>query len=308
MKKGMTLVEILVSLLILSFILAAIFTILNLQTVRSIQVQKTAILQTDAQVALTLLKWDLGAAGLGYPMQDDAVQSQDNVGANGSDAITMRAVGLGFESANIKWSWLLAKSSTDILQVRRHADNDMNFAIGEILVVLDVNRKIMNPPGDLVVEGTANFVFIDQWGNSIPGLLVDVDNPVGAIAGLVVIRKYGSIYNPGITLSLNANNQLMRSNDVLLENVEDLQFAYGIDSDGDGVIESWFNNVPQFATAGQKWAIRYSMVVTSRTMGGYEYPLNTINLENNPYALSTTDRMRKRAILTGIIAPANLQP
>jgi len=308
MKKGMTLVEILVSLLILSFILAAIYTILNLQMVRSIQVQKTAILQTDAQVALTLLKWDLGAAGLGYPMQDDAVQSQDNVGANGSDAITLRAVGLGFESANIKWSWLLERSSTDVLKLRKHDNDELNFVPGEWLVVLDVNRKIMNPPGDIQVLGTASFVFIDQWGDSIPGQLVTVDNPVGAIAGLVVICKYDPIYTPGITLSLNANNQLIRGNDVLLENVEDLQFAYGIDSNGDGVIESWFNNVPQFATAGKKWAIRYSMVVTSRTMGGYEYPLNTINLENNPYALSTTDRMRKRAILTGIIAPANLQP
>ncbi|MGB3478213.1 MAG: prepilin-type N-terminal cleavage/methylation domain-containing protein [bacterium] len=308
MKKGMTLVEILVSLTMLAFILAAIFTILNLQTVRSVQVQKTTILQTDAQVALTLLKWDLGAAGLGYPMQDDAVQSQDNVGANGSDAITMRAVGLGFESANIKWSWLLERSSTDALKLRKYDKDELNFVPGEWLVVLDVNRKIMNPPGNIQVLDTASFVFIDQWGDSIPGQLVTVDLPVGAIAGLVVICKYGSIYTPGITLSLNANNQLIRGNDVLLENVEDLQFAYGIDSDGDGVIESWFNNVPQFATAGQKWAIRYSMVVTSRTMGGYEYPLNTINLENNPYALSTTDRMRKRAILTGIIAPANLQP
>ena len=97
MKKGMTLVEVLVSLLILSFILAAIFTILNLQTIRSIQVQKTSILQTDAQVALTLMKWDLAAAGLAYPKQDDAVQSQNNVGPNGSDAISIRAVGLGFE-------------------------------------------------------------------------------------------------------------------------------------------------------------------------------------------------------------------
>lgn len=308
MKKGMTLVEILVSLLILSFILAAIFTILNLQTVRSIQVQKTAILQTDAQVALTLLKWDLAATGLAYPKQDDAVQSLPGTGFNNSDAINLRAVGLGFESANIKWSWLLAKSSTDIMQVRRHADADMNFAVGETLVVLDANRKIMNPPGDVVVEGTANFVFVDQWGNAIPGLLVDVDNPVGAIAGLVVIRKYDAIYNPGVTISLNANGQLMRGNDVLLENVEDLQFAYGIDSDGDGVIDSWSPNVPTFATQGRKWAIRYSMVVASRTMGGYEYPIDPINIEDNSYALTTSQKMRKRAILTGIIAPPNLQP
>ncbi len=308
MKKGMTLVEILVSLLILSFILAAIFTILNLQTVRSIQVQKTAILQTDAQVALTLLKWDLGAAGLAYPKQDDAVQSLPGAGFNNSDAISLRAVGLGFESANIKWSWLLAQSSSAQIQVRRHLDPDMNFAPGESLVVLDANRQIMNPPGDFVVTDTASFVFIDQWGNTIPGLLVDVNNPVGAIAGLVVIRKYEAFYNPGVTISLNANGQLIRGNDILLENVEDLQFAYGIDSDGDDVIDSWSPNVPTFATQGRKWAIRYSLVVASRPMGNYEYPIDPINIEDNSYALNASQKMRKRAILTGIIAPPNLQP
>lgn len=308
MKKGMTLVEILVSLLILSFILAAIFTILNLQTVRSIQVQKTAILQTDAQVALTLLKWDLGAVGLAYPKQDDAVQSLPGAGFNNSDVITLRAVGLGFESAKIKWSWLLAQCNSTQIQVRKHADDDMNFAPGELLVVLDANRQIMNPPGDFAVTDTASFVFIDQWGNTIPGLLVDVTNSVGAIAGLVVIRKIDAIYNPGVTISLNANGQLMRGNDVLLENVEDLQFAYGIDSDGDDVIDSWSPNVPTFATQGRKWAIRYSMVVASRPMGNYEYPIDPINIEDNSYALTTSQKMRKRAILTGIIAPPNLQP
>ena len=308
MKKGMTLVEVLVSLLILSFILAAIFTILNLQTIRSVQVQKTSILQTDAQVALTLMKWDLAAAGLAYPKQDDAVQSQNNVGVNGSDAISVRAVGLGFESANVKWSWLLEQSSTDVLKVKRHVDSFYNFIPGESLVVLDANRQILNPPGDIVVVDTQAFVFVDQWGNNIPGVLVTVDQTVNAIAGLVVIRKYDSFYTPGVTIGLNANNQLMRGNDVLLENVEDLQFAYGIDSDGDDVIDAWSPNVPAFATQGGKWAIRYSMVVTSRPMGDYQYPIDSISIEDNSYGLTTAQQMRKRAILSGIIAPPNLQP
>jgi prepilin-type N-terminal cleavage/methylation domain-containing protein len=308
MKKGMTLVEVLISLLLLSFILAAIFTILNLQTVRSIQVQKTAILQTDAQVALTLMKWDMAAAGLAYPKQDDAVQSLNNVGMNGSDAISLRAVGLGFESANIKWSWLLERSSSLVLKVRAHADSFYNFGPGESLVVLDANRKIMDPPGDIVVADTTYFTFIDQWGNSVPGMLVTVDKPVGAIAGLVVIRKYSSFYTPGITISLNANSQLMRGNDVLLENVEDLQFAYGIDSDGDEVIDTWSPNIPAFTTQGGKWAIRYTMVIASRPIGDYQYPIDSINVEDNSYALTTSQKMRKRAVLSGIISPPNLQP
>jgi prepilin-type N-terminal cleavage/methylation domain-containing protein len=308
MKKGMTLVEIMVSLLILSFILAVIFTILNMQTVRSIQVQKTSILQTDAQVALTLLKWDLASSGLAYPKQNDAVQSFDNSGTNGSDAISLKAVGLGFESAGVKWSWLLENANSTTLNVFRHDDTLLNFEVGEELIVLDANRKPMDPPGNVTVASVDTFTFIDQWGQSIPGQVVGVDLPVNAIAGLVVIRKYDAIYNPGVTIALNANNQLMRGGDILLENVEDLQFAYGIDSDDDNVVDLWSNSVPDFATQGRKWLIRYTMVVASRTMGGYEYPADSVSIENNNYVLSNTQKMRKRAILSGIIGPPNLQP
>lgn len=309
MKRGMTLVEILVSLVILAFLVGAIYTILNLQTARSVQVQKTSILQTDAQVALTLLKWDLLTAGLAYPKQNDAVQST-NGGPNNSDAITLRAVGLGFESGKCKWSWLLDDvTNANVVLVRGWSGGDtiLHFKTGDTVVLVDRDRNVMNPPGEMLVQANSPDTFIDPFGEGFPAQRLTLSSPVNALRGLVLIGIDPPIYNPGITFAVS-NGQLIRGNDVMLDNVEDLQFAYGIDNDNDNIIETWTDNVPPFVTQGRKWAIRYTMVVTSSAMGGYTYPDDIITIEDHTYTLTQAQKRQKRAILSGIIAPQNLQP
>lgn len=304
--KGMTLVEMLVSLVILTFVVGAVYTILNLQTIRATQVQRTSVMQTDAQVALTLLKWDLASAGLAFPKVDTAIGAI-NGGPNAPDGISIKAVGLGIEACRVKWSWLLDKANSPTVLVRAWSDSLYNFAVNETVVVLDKDRNILNPPGDLAILAVAPDTFHDPQGNPIPAQRLTLNNPLSAIAGLVVIRKFSSIYSPGLTIRA-VNNKLVRGSDTLLDNVEDLQFAYGIDSDGDNVIDTYSNIAPQFATLGRKWAIRYTLVVTSRPMSGYTYHGDSISIEDHTYALSPVQKKMRRAILTGIISPQNLQP
>jgi len=305
MKKGMTLVETLIALLILSFILGAVFTILNLQSIRSSHVHRTATLQTDAQVGLTLLQWDLATTGLSFPKRDNAVTSGDG-GPAGTDWIGIKAVGLGFESSSITWSWLLedAAGATGIL-VRAFADSTMNFKDGDVVIVLNRDRTILDPPGDMVISNHTTEWFYDPYGDSVLAQKFDVDLPLYCTSGLVMTKKYDAIYNAGITISVNANNQLVRGSDILLDNVEDLQFAYGIDTDGDEVIDTWSDMYPGPVMQNRKWAIRYTLVVTSRALRDYTYARPTLTIENHTY---NTDRTRRRAILTGIISPQNLQP
>jgi prepilin-type N-terminal cleavage/methylation domain-containing protein len=307
MKKGMTLVEILVALIILVFVLGAIYTILNMQTVRATQVEKTSILQTDAQVALSLLKWDLAMAGIAFPKEDYAVLSS-NGGSTASDGITVRGAMLGFESGRKQWSWLLEDvSSSQIILVRAWDDTLYNFRPGDTLVVIDRNRRLMYPPGRAVVQATASDTFYDPHGNPFPGQALTLDKHVSAIAGLVVIGIDKNAYDPGVTLNIT-NSQLMRGNEIMLDNVEDIQFAYGIDNDNDNIIETWTDDVPAFASANRRWAIRYTMVLTSDIVRGYTYPDDTVAVEDHSYTLTDEQKRRKRTILSGIISPPNLQP
>jgi len=311
MKKGMTLVEVLVSLVILSFLLAAVFTILNLQTVKSANVRKTTIHQTDAQVALTLLKWDLASAGLAYPKTDTAIVDLDGA-VNDPDTIILRGVGLGFEAARTKWSWLLDKVSGVNALVRAWGGEDsvLNFAGGEQIIVLDRDRNILNPPGVLTIVSVAPDTFIGPTGDSIPALDLTLNMSLSSIAGMVVITIDTLIYDPGLMVYVDvANKTLMRGNEVLLDNVEDLQLAYGTDTDGDEIIDTWQDFLPPNTIAsGRNWAIRYTLVTVSRPMSDYNYPINTLTIENHTYNLTSAEQKQKRLFLTGLVTPPNLQP
>jgi type II secretory pathway pseudopilin PulG len=305
--KGMTLVEILISVLLLTMMLGVTYTILNLQRAKALTVQKTSVLQTDAQVSLTLLKADLGYAGLAYPKTDTAVVSLNASGSNREDAIMVRAAGLGFESAKTKWSWLLDAADGQIVLVRGFPDTTFNFAIGDTVVCLDANRIIMRPPGEVVIQNVSPDSFIDPMLGSVFAQRLTLSAHLKAVPGLIVIRKFSSTYSPGLHLAV-ANNKLVRGPDTLLDNVEDIQFAYGIDTNDDDVIDNWTNDAPGFASTDSKWAIRYTLVLTSERLGDYEYPDDTISVEDHTYVLNSNQKKMKRVFLSGVIAPPNLQP
>jgi hypothetical protein len=185
-------------------------------------------------------------------------------------------------------------------------DSSANFSVGDTVIVINVEREMLNPPGELVIQQLDSIDFVTSGNDTIPGWQVTLDNPLNAVAGLVMINKYSNTYD-GIMISIN-NNQLIRGNEVLLENVEDLQFSYGIDNNNDGVIDTWTDDIPNFATEAKKWAIRYTLVLNSEPMGGYFYPVDTVRIEDHSYTLTDEQRRRKRVVLTGTMSPTNLQP
>ncbi|MBE0433279.1 PilW family protein [candidate division WOR-3 bacterium] len=307
LAHGMTLVELMVSLVILMIVLGAVYSILNLQQTKAVQVTRTTVLQTDAQVAFTLLKWDMLLAGLGYPYGlQDALQLSNN----GGD-ITLRAVGLGFEMNRTQWSYLIENASGTSVSIRRWDDNPANFQAGDTLIVMnEVRRPIYE---DLIITSVDTFTYYDPiWNNPIPAIRLIVNDAITARAGLMVFRRNADTYYNGLTYTL-ANDTLMRGNEALLTNVEAIQFRYGIDTDNDGIIDNWSDaNNPLFnPNYGQKWAVRFTVVVASDPMAGYQAIEDSITIENDPpytYDLDFNRKRRKRAVLSSIIYPQNLQP
>jgi prepilin-type N-terminal cleavage/methylation domain-containing protein len=305
--RGMTLVELLVSLVILMVVLGAIYSILHLQQTKSSQVTRTTVLQTDAQVAFTLVKWDLLLAGLGFPFgRQDAFQ----LSKNGSE-ITLRATGLGFEMNHTQWSYLLDNVSGSVLPVRRWIDTLSNFSVGDtIMIMSEVRDPVHN---DLIITGIDTFTYFDPiWAQKTPGLRLQIDRPLSARAGLMVFKRNTDTYNTGVTYSL-VGDTLMRGSEALLTNVEAIQFRYGVDTDGDGIIDVWrdTNNPPFNANYGAKWAVRFTMVITSEGVLDYSYPTDSIVIEDDPpysYPLTPLQKRKKRAILSSIVYPPNLQP
>ena len=302
-NKGLTLIEILISMSILLIMLGAVVSVLNIQRVKSEDVATTTILQTDAQIVLSLFKWDLAMAGLCYPKINDAVRSV-NGGTDDVDTIRIHATGLGFEEN--RWSYLIEAPSGATLKVRRWNDANRDLAVGDTIVVIDGERQLLSPPGNILITARDTFTFFGET-DTVPGYTLTIDKAISASNGLTVVKRVPAIYDSGLTITL-INNQLLRGNEALIDNVEDIQFAYGIDNNNDGVIETWTDNVPAFATLGRKWTIRYTLVLTSQGMPGYRYAQDDITIEDHTYTLADYQKSQKRVFITGTMSPQNLQP
>lgn len=313
-RKGLTLVELMVSLVILMLVLGAIYSILNIQQTRTTQVSKTTVLQTDAQVAFTLVKWDLLLAGLGYPYElQDAIQLIPVSGVQGA-GVCIKAVGLGFEMNRSNWSYLLDDVKGPIMFVRRWSDTLTSFLQNDRIMVLDEMRKPIYENLLVTNDPKADtFTFVDPlWGNTIPATRLVFSTPISVREGAMIFKRTDNIYQAGLTYQI-AGDTLKRGDEALLNNVEAIAFRYGIDTDGDRIIDTWGDrNNPPFNTSYlRKWAIRFTMVIASEGMPGYTYPENSVSIEQNPpysYPLNSAQRKRKRVFLSSIIYPQNLQP
>ncbi|MEO0161092.1 MAG: prepilin-type N-terminal cleavage/methylation domain-containing protein [candidate division WOR-3 bacterium] len=313
-QNGMTLIELMVSLIILMLVLGAVYSIMNIQQNRATQISKTTILQTDAQVAFTLLKWDLLLAGLGYPYTKQDAVTLLNVGGVDGAGVGLKAAGLGFEMDRIHWSYLVDDAHGVQFLVRRWADTVANFSQFDTLVILNEMREpiYMN----LIITNNPRIDttwYIDSlWGDSIPASRVNVGVPISARQGLMVFSMRGNTYTGGISYRVSGDT-LMRGSEPLLTNVEAIAIRYGIDTDGDRIIDTWTNrNNPPFNPGfSRTWALRFTMVVTSEPVPGYIYPENFVTIENNPpytYHLNDLQRRRKRVFLSSVVYPQNLQP
>ncbi len=312
MRKGMTLIEIMVSLVILMIVLGAIYSILTIQQQRSMVVSETSVLQTDAQVGYTVFKWDLMLAGLGHPKNDSVLTAYNNIGYLGSDGLNLRGVSFGFEMNQARWAYMLEEGSGTQIIVSRFKDSTTWFKPNDHIIVLSDSREILDPPGEVTINTVDTFTYYDENGDPKPAQRLTVNTPVTTKNVQVVITYNDpNIYNTGILYQV-VNGTLRRGTEDLLDNVENIQFAYGLDTDEDTIIDTWYNRIPDSLLRpdpyGRRWALRYTMVVTSRPLTNYTYPDANITVEDNTYALTQEMRRRKRTFFSGVLYPQNLEP
>jgi prepilin-type N-terminal cleavage/methylation domain-containing protein len=317
-RRGLTLVELLVSIVILTVVLTAIYSIMIAQQNRSIQVSRTSVMQTDAQVAMTMLKWDLMLSGLGYPYTDPNVVSNSDGGGGGSDQITIRSVGLGFESGQMHWNYILtfSPSGSTSIDVRRWNDVKYDIATNDAIIVL--NQERTPEYTNLIVQNVVPFNYTMPNGAIVPAnhLIFSAPFPEDLNFGLCIFTYNSGQYNPGIRYYLN-NNHLMRQvgnnlPEALLDNVEDFQLAYDIDQNQDGQLDgTWINGpIPPNPMFSRLWAIRYTMVVASQGMPGYKWTAGNITVENHTYdpLAQPNGIRRKRTFMSTVVFPHNLEP
>jgi prepilin-type N-terminal cleavage/methylation domain-containing protein len=305
MKKGLTIVELLVALTIFGIVLGAILSIYFYQQKRATYVEETTVMQTDAQIAFELIKRDVMHAGLCLPKERMPIQGI-NGGQNSPDQLTLFGAGFFAELSRIKWHVIVALSTNGVIICNNWDDPKRDIAQGDTVIILSAEKKDLYP-GMVLFATSSN---VNPEGKRI----ITLNHPVNVNAGGFLVKVIGNIYETGVRYWLDAGTRrLMRNNDIFLENVEDFQVAYGYDWDNDSIVEeNEFRNDLQGLTPDslykRPFMIRINILVrTEKGIPGFRYPLNQISVEDRIINLSELERKYNRIVLRGIVFPRNLK-
>lgn len=235
LQRGFTLIELLVAMTVLTILGTAIAAIMVAQIQSAASIQGQTLVQSDVNLALSMMRADLSHSGYGNATSDTAALSTaPAVGA--ADNLTL--VGSNIGAGAGRWTVSEQSNATGIqteLLVRKWMYNDTLNNI---------------EPGDSVkiLSGLKQFIGATRVMNS-----VDVDSNTALLTlraatpagtGSLITQVNENIIGAGaaggrVTYTLNrATRQLLRNGLSFMDNVEEFQVRYFWDRNGDGTIDS----------------------------------------------------------------------
>ncbi len=241
-KDGFTLVEMLVAIAIMGIAFAGISITFQSQT-RSFSMQEqVSSMQIGGALALSRMAQEIRMSGYGLPAGVAAVSTATDGASGASDSITI----VTNLSASSFTSQAIGAGATDIFL--DDVSSYSGLSTGTALIILDPQRALIT---------TGNFASTDA-GNSKIILQTGVTTtiPQGGYVGVTA----GNI-SYSIDTTDPAHPFLSRNGEVLSEDVEDLQIAYGEDDNLDGQVDAW-RNVP--TVNDNVVALRVSIVARAR--------------------------------------------
>ncbi len=264
-QKGLTLIEIMISLLIGVFLIVGVIQ-LFINSKQTYRVQEAlARLQESGRFALDFLDRDIRMAGFrGCASRGASAQVSNYLGSASSYVYDFTNPVQGFEAGTSAWNPTLPGAITsqttpstgkDIITIRRAAEDSAQVVSASLTDRrLTLNRNTI--PGlktcDVVMVSDcshaavfqiSSFDSANKYANYASGGCST--SPAGGNAGVLDRTYVGGNLNKALTTSYfiknNSNAQpalfrLSNSNaeEELVEGVEDMQIAYGQDTDGDG--------------------------------------------------------------------------
>jgi len=335
-KKGFTMVELLVAMTMSLVVLVAVYMTFKTQLYSFQLAEQTAPLQQNVRVAKVFLERDIRMAGanmdgVAYPSPTSTLNellypvANDNdnaAGDAGSDKLTV--VYIDYYAGACGDATAPAISCDDLPALTLAGTMPASSATAEIEEEIgnapysqwDGNCDCSDatfgtPPNDRYraiitsPDGTrSDVVFITQVTDSGGGSKDKLGN--GPYSGFD--NKILNGYPAGSTISFfseNAyvevtydlvNGNLRRNGAAIAENIEDLQFAFGLDTNDDGSVNSWINNAD--LTNTQKLQVRMVRINilgrSSKEIGG-TITSNRPAIEDHT-AGTTNDRYKRRQL------------
>lgn len=289
-NKGFTLIEILVSLAILGIVLAGIYSVYRMQHKSYIVQEQVAEMQQNERIALQMITRDIRTAGLGLACQQGGIiltEDANGSGAldggediNGDSALTAFGDSLGYDGSDtIALAYYIFSPlgssggntyTTDIFNpaaANFKVQDATGFNVDDLVIIYNQNNLCNTATVVITNVQPASGTLVHATGKAIenkPGGIGPAFSTGDRVRRLITPEGGGIITyrigNPdGYTLFRTVRTTGAPVVQPLADNIEDLQFAYGFDVNGNGIVEAgeWFNT-----PAGQDMTLLREIRVT----------------------------------------------
>jgi type IV pilus assembly protein PilW len=270
--RGLTLVELMVTLVVVLVVIAAASTA-YVQLFGSFKVQsKITDTQMDTLCGLELLRYDVEMAGYGLPFDMNSLTYTeataapanayndvpnvprpfvfgDHNGTNSSDVLVIKSIVANLNSTTKKWSLMYMEGGS--CKVRNWGSTDLSFVHNERVIVLDDEaRRLLPQPSStnwkLTYDNNCTGLPNPTVGiNIVYGINTDSDPSMpfnrvdyyldtpDALPGRCLPGSF-VLYRATINQSGGARNP-----QPLIDCVMNFQVAFGLDTNGDGGVDAW---------------------------------------------------------------------
>jgi prepilin-type N-terminal cleavage/methylation domain-containing protein len=251
-EKGVSLVELLVTLAIFSVVMAGVYAIYLAQIRHSTREYMLAESEMEIEIAKNIIERDIMMAGYGIaddygPLSVDPlpVGSTDAASPASSDSLILRGTGVGILSrSTMAWSYITSKGPP----VRFHtwSDGRENVIPGDRVIYITPNIRKILTDGSKAVFTFPDFPPSAEEGTVVYGLNSDDANlPYYTVQYLTGGAAF-SMCSSGTRNLLRAESRNddpppSSSRESILNCVRDFQVAIGLDTNDDGIIDLWDN-------------------------------------------------------------------
>lgn len=314
-QSGMTMVEMLVAITVLGFLSGAIAAVMIAQIKSSVSQQGQATVQSEVNLAMTVMRWDMAQTGLGQAAYENSV-IQTASPAGQADSILLMGAVAGSSADEGRWTVVLDSANTkpEELLVRRWTGNDSirNLKVNDTVTAISPLKQAI---GTVIVK-MINYNNVPDPGKQML-LTLDTASDRTMLAGSMLSQRtaVGGAQASQAVYSLNAaNGQLLRNGLPLLENVEQYQVRIFSDQNGDDVIDTTAEFADDFRTVvdPKVWNTTPMMIgvtiVTSPPVTESKRVdfRNTVDIWNSSYPLTPMMQRRYRNVHTMLIRPRNI--
>ncbi|MCD6086584.1 MAG: PilW family protein [Candidatus Hydrothermae bacterium] len=306
-ERGISLIELLVAVAITSVILIGALYVFLTQMRHSHTERKIAQARSEVQVGENLMKRDILLAGYGLPNNLRAIIAGNS--SSSHDSVTF--IGNAFDASTGygKWTFVMERAQfSHTVKVRRW--NQDNISVGDNLIFLNDDKTLIDGPAQVtnLVETVGQD--LDGDGSPDPAYDVTLNSSVSVARGsfAYVIPVGGT---PAVVTYTLDSLVLKRNGVPFLEPVEDFQLAYGLDTNEDGRVDLWTNDVNSYnygTLRKQLKLVRFNILLrTGKYDPRYVYPHDQITLEDRTIDVDSLGRHYRRAVLRTLAIPRNLK-